>query len=170
MGSARLRLQGASGWVGEGSHLVDPVSLPNSRAPTGPSGALTFFPWAAPMARSGHQAWVGLRGQAGGPSCWCGFQELEPEGFPGPGPLVLSRLIFLRHKGDFHSCSEAWSSLDRLRVIALDRGALCPHVAYMPSWRFCGSPPGPLPLLGRETEAAGSWEKQSSPLTVRPAA
>lgn len=40
----------------------------------------------------------------------------------------------------------------------------------MPSWGFCGSPPGPLPLLRRETEAAGVGEKQGSPLTVRPVA
>ena len=90
--------------MGEGSHLADAASLPVSRAPAGPSGAPTFFPWAAPMARSGRQAWAGLGGPAGVLPAVLS-QEPGPEGFPGPAPPVLRRLILLRHKGGFHSCS-----------------------------------------------------------------
>lgn len=93
----------------EGPHLAGAASLPMSRASAGPSGAPTFFPWAAPMAQSGHRAWLGPgQGGAGArrgvlPSVL--FQDPGPKGCPGPGAHVLLRLILLGHKGGFHGCS-----------------------------------------------------------------
>ena len=84
--------------------MAGAASLPASRASAGPLGAPTFFPWAAPMAQSGHRAWLGPGpGRGVLPSVL--FQDPGPEGCPGPGAPVLLRLILLGHKGGFHGCS-----------------------------------------------------------------
>lgn len=124
--------------------------------------APTFFPWVAPMARSGHQAWVGLGGQAGGPRAGAELRSWGPRGSLGQGPPA-SRVSCSWGTKAPHSCSRACSSSDGLRAIGLDRGLVSPG-AHTPSWGLCGSShQTPASQEGRKLRPPGlGRSKQSS--------
>lgn len=91
--------------VGEGFPLVDPSSLPVSRAPTGPLGHLPSSLGQLPWHEAGTRPGWALGARLGGPPCGAGLRSWGPRGSLGQGPPVLWWLILRRHKGGFHSCS-----------------------------------------------------------------
>lgn len=124
--------------------------------------APTFFPWVAPMARSGHQAWVGLGGQPGGPPAGAELRSWGPRGSLGQGPPASRGSCSWGTKAP-PGCSRACSDADGLRATGLDRGPgvlRCPHTLLGVLWLLTTRPP---PLSGRKPRPLGlGRSKQSS--------
>lgn len=131
--------------------------------------APTFFPWVAPMARSGHQAWVGLGGQAGGPPAGAELRSWGLRGSLGQGPPASRGSCSLGTTAP-HSCSRACSSSDGLRAIGLDRGPGAPGSPHALLGVLWSSPPDPGPLSQEGNGGRRGWGEASSPLTLQPAA
>lgn len=111
------------------------------------------------MARNGHQAWVGLRVQAGGPPAGLS-SGAGARGVPwarAPQPLEA-------HAPGAHGCLTAAPGPAAPQTgsgrLALTEGLVSPG-AHTPSWRVCGSSHQTPASLRKEAEAARVGEKQA---------